>query len=194
MLNELVRNWWVVLLRGLIAILFGVMALLWPGVTLLTLVVLFGAFALLDGVTSVVMAVIGREGSRPWWSMVLTGLAGLAAGIAALTWPGLTLLALLMIIGVWAIVRGVFEIVAAVRLRQEIEHEWLLGLTGALSIIFGVILVTQPAAGGLALIWMIAIYALLAGILLTVLALRLYGLKKRSIGPRPSGGAMPRPA
>lgn len=168
----LARNWWVLLLRGIAAILFGVLAFVWPGVTLAVLVLLWGAFALVDGVLALISAIRGGGAGARWW-LALVGLAGIVAGIATFVYPGLTSLVLLFVIAFWAIVAGVFEIVGAVMLRKEIENEWTLILAGALSVIFGVILLMQPAAGALALIWMIAGYAILFGILNVIFAWRL---------------------
>ena len=169
----LARNWWAVALRGGAAILFGILALIMPGVTLAALVLLFGAYGLLDGVFDIVAAATGRAGGRPWWALVVAGLVSIAAGLVAFFMPGLTALALLYLIAAWAIVRGVLEIVAAVRLRREIENEWWLGLSGALSVVFGVLVAIAPGAGALAMVLWIGAYALIVGIVLVVHAVRL---------------------
>jgi uncharacterized membrane protein HdeD (DUF308 family) len=169
----LARYWWVMALRGLLAVLFGLAAFFWPGITLVALVFLFGAYALVDGVLAIVSAFRGGE----WWPLLLEGVIGIAAGVAAFVWPGITALALLYVIAVWAIVTGVLEVVAAIRLRREIENEWLLGLGGALSILLGVIMVAVPGAGALGLVWAIGAYALLFGAMLIVLGFRLRGMK-----------------
>ena len=170
----LARNWWMLLLRGIAAILFGVLAFAWPGVTLATLVLFWGAFVLVDGVLSLISAIRGGGPGSRWW-LALVGLAGIAAGIITFAYPGLTSLVLLFVIAFWAIVAGVFEIVGAVTLRKEIENEWMLILAGALSVIFGVILLMQPAAGALALVWLIAGYAIAFGILNVIFAFRVRG-------------------
>src|SRR5262249_13320305 len=142
MFGEMTRYWWVLALRGVVAVLFGLLAFVWPGVTLAALVLLFGAYALLDGVAALVHAVAGGAGMR--WPLALEGLVGVLAGIATLVWPGITALALLYLIAVWAIVTGVLEVVSAIRLRQVIDNEWLLGLSGLASVVFGVLLVVWP--------------------------------------------------
>jgi len=166
-------NWWLVALRGLVAILFGVLALVWPGVTLITLIWLFGAFALVNGLLSLILAAKAPKGYPRVGSLILGGLLGILAGLLTFVMPGITALGLLILIALWAIVTGMMELVAAIRLRKIITNEWLLVLTGVLSIAFGVLLILMPAAGALALIWWIGIWALVFGILLMVLAFRM---------------------
>ncbi|HEX3450653.1 MAG TPA: DUF308 domain-containing protein, partial [Isosphaeraceae bacterium] len=153
MLIVLARNWWALALRGLVAVLFGIAAFAMPGITLTALVLLYGAFALVDGVFAVAAALFGRRHGMPWWAMLVEGLFGIAIGILTFAWPGITALALLYLIAAWAVITGVFEIAAAIRLRQEIQGEWLLALSGALSVLFGVVLVLYPGAGALAVVW-----------------------------------------
>jgi uncharacterized membrane protein HdeD (DUF308 family) len=174
----LARYWWAVALRGLLAVLFGLAAFFWPGITLVTLVFLFGAYALVDGVFALVSAF--RADDR--WPLLFEGVVGIAAGVVAFVWPGITALALLYLIAAWAIITGILEIVAAVRLRKVIENEWLLALGGVASIILGVILVVAPGAGALGLVWAIGAYAILFGIALIALGFRLRGLKDRFEG------------
>ena len=143
----LAHSWWTLVLRGVFAILFGIAAFLWPGLTLGALVLLFGAYAFVDGVFAIAAALVGRSGGLPWWAMLVEGLIGVAAGIATVVWPGLTALALLYMIAFWSVATGVFEIVAAIRLRKEIQGEWALVLSGVLSVLFGLILVIFPARG-----------------------------------------------
>ena len=166
-------NWWLVALRGLVAILFGVLALVWPGVTLITLIWLFGAFALVNGLLSLILAAKAPKGYPRVGSLILGGLLGILAGLLTFVMPGITALGLLILIALWAIVTGMMELVAAIRLRKIITNEWLLVLTGVLSIAFGVLLILMPAAGALALIWWVGIWALVFGILLMVLAFRM---------------------
>jgi len=173
MLDVLCRNWGWVALRGAVAVLFGIFAFLWPGVTLAALVIVWGAFALADGVLALVHAVRVRDRGRPFWSLVVVGLLGIAAGIVTFLWPGMTAFVLLMFIAAWAFVMGVFQIVAAIRLRKEIEGEWLLGLSGVLSVLFGVLMFVSPGQGALAVIWVIGAYAVFFGVLLISLAFRL---------------------
>jgi uncharacterized membrane protein HdeD (DUF308 family) len=160
-LHALARNWWLLLLRGLVSILFGVLAFIWPGITLLSLVIIYGAYALADGIFAIIAAFRGEGGPAPRWWLVLVGLMGIAA------------LTLLMLIGAWALVRGIFEIVGAIRLRKEIDNEWMLILSGIISVLFGAYMLLAPGAGALALIWVIGAYAIIAGVLLVALAFKL---------------------
>ena len=176
MLETLSRHWWAVALRGVAAILFGVLALVWPGITVFALVIVFGAYALVDGAFTLAAAFGNRDGgrtrgSRGW--LFARGTAGILTGIIAAVWPGITALALLWVIALWAMVTGVLEIVAAFQLRKEMRREWLLALSGALSVLFGVLLVVWPAAGVLTLIVLIGIAAIAFGITLLMLGLRL---------------------
>jgi uncharacterized membrane protein HdeD (DUF308 family) len=177
MLETLTRYWWAVALRGVAAVLFGLMALVWPGITLFALVILFGAYALVDGVFTLVAALGRRDradapaGSRGL--LIVQGVAGILLGILAFVWPGITALALLYLIAAWAVVTGVLEIVAAVRLRRELRREWLLALSGALSVVFGVLLVIWPAAGVLTLVVLIGVSAIVFGVTLLMLGVRL---------------------
>jgi uncharacterized membrane protein HdeD (DUF308 family) len=178
MLTALTRHWWIFLVRGALAILFGLGAFFWPGITLSALVVLFGAFAFADGFMTLVAAIQGRAAIRHWWLYLLEGLAGIGAGALAFFWPGITAVVLLMFIAAWAVVTGILEIAAAVRLRKEIEGEWALGLSGVLSILFGVILMARPAAGALAVVWLIGAYAVAFGMVMVALSFKLRGLSK----------------
>ena len=173
LLHALAKNWWLLLLRGIAAVIFGVLAFIWPGLTLLVLVILYGAYALVDGVLSLAAAVMGRGGPIPTWWLVVVGLLGIAAGILTFVWPGITALVLILFIGAWALVTGIFEIIGAIRLRKEIDDEWMLILSGVLSVLFGLGVMILPGAGALALIWVIATYAIIFGVLMIALALRL---------------------
>jgi uncharacterized membrane protein HdeD (DUF308 family) len=172
MLHALARNWWLTLLRGVCAVIFGVLAFVWPGITLVTLVLLYGAFALVDGVLSLAAAIMGGAPAPRWW-LALVGLLGIAAGLVALFLPGMTALVLLYVIAFWAIAIGVMEIVGAIRLRKEIHNEWWLVAAGLISVLFGLFLIVQPGAGALALIFTIGIFAVIEGIVLIAFALRL---------------------
>ena len=154
-MEVLARNRWALALRGLFAVLFGLAVFIWPVLTLLALVALFAAYALVDGVFSIVAAIRAAGRRARWWPLLLEGVLGIAAGVVAFLWPNITALALLYVIAAWAIVTGVFEIVAAIRLRREIEGELLLGLAGLASVIFGVLLILFPGAGALAVLWLI---------------------------------------
>ena len=177
--DRLTTTWWLVALRGVAAIAFGLIALFMPGITLLALVLLFGAYAIVDGAFKVVSGARRRaDGSRDGW-MVLAGILGIAAGVVAAVWPGITALVLLFIIASWAIITGVLEIVAAYQLRDQIEGEALLALGGALSIAFGVLAILMPGAGALAVIWLIGAYAVATGIILLIAAYRLNQRQRR---------------
>lgn len=175
MIGVLARNWWALALRGLFAVLFGVLAFALPGLTLAALVILFGAYSLVDGIFALITAVRAAEAHERWWLFVLEGLAGVAAGLITFMWPGITALVLLFLIAWWAIITGVFEIAAAVRLRKEISGEWALALGGVASVIFGLLLLFRPGVGVLAVIWLIGTYAVVFGLLLLMLAFRLRG-------------------
>lgn len=174
------RYWWALVLRGFAAIAFGVLAFTWPGITLQILVLFFGAYALVDGILSVAAAVRGRGHTDNWGLFLLQGILGIGLGI--LTWlaPGATAVAILLYIAAWALVTGVLEIVAAIRLRREIEGEVWLALGGMLSIAFGMLLLAFPLAGALGLIWLIASYAIAFGVCLVALGLRVRRGKTRS--------------
>jgi uncharacterized membrane protein HdeD (DUF308 family) len=170
--DTLVRNWWVVLLRGIAGVIFGVLTFFAPDISLVALVLLFGAYAFADGILAIVSAVRQR-GSDRWWVLLLQGIAGVAAGIVTVLWPGITALALLYVIAAWALVIGGLEIAAAIRLRKVITGEWLLALAGIASVALGLLLVLFPGPGALALVLWIGAYALVSGVLLIVLAFRL---------------------
>ena len=173
MLHALAKSWWVLLLRGIAAIIFGVLAFAWPGLTLVTLVLLYGAFALVDGVLSLVAAVTGGAKAISTWWLIVVGLLGIAAGVVTFLWPGITAVLLVMFIGAWALVHGIFEIIGAIQLRKEIDNERWLILAGALSVVFGLFVLMAPGAGALALIWVIGAYSIVFGIMLVGLSLRL---------------------
>jgi uncharacterized membrane protein HdeD (DUF308 family) len=187
MVRSLSQNWWLVLLRGVLAILFGILAFVWPEITLLTLVVMFGVYAIVDGLVAVWTGLSRTKDSPRWWIFLVEGLISIGAGVIALIWPGLATLVLIYMIASWAVITGVLEIVAAIRLRNEITNEWMLGLGGLISIALGVLLFLQPLAGGLAIIWIIAAYAIIFGVLLVVLGFRLKNWKTPNTGePIPS--------
>lgn len=174
-------NWWLLLLRGIAAIAFGVLALFWPAITLISLTLLWGAYTLVDGVFALWAAISGRGASPamgPRWWMAISGVVSILAGLAAFFWPGMTAFILLIFIGIWAIIIGVLTIWGAIQARKEIEGEWVLGLFGLLSILFGALVLFQPGAGALSLIWTIAGYSMAAGILLIVLAFRVRKFKR----------------
>jgi uncharacterized membrane protein HdeD (DUF308 family) len=176
------RHWWVLLIRGIAAIVFGILAFLNPADALAALVLLWGAYALVDGVFAVIAGIRGRESNRNWWVTVLEGVVGVIAGIAAFLFPALVAGALLYVIAAWAIITGVLEIMTAIQLRKEIEGEIWLGLSGLASIVFGILLVVFPGAGILTLLWLVAAYAIIFGVVMIILAFRLRGLAQQSGG------------
>jgi len=190
-LESLTRNWWVYVLHGVVAVLFGIAAFVWPGLTLFVLVALYGAYAIVEGAISLVGAFRSGGGFR--WSLLLWGLLGIAAGIVAFVWPGITALALVYLIGAWAIIKGVVQIAVAVRVRREIKGEWLLGLVGVLSIAFGVLLAAFPGAGALSLVWLIGAYAIVAGVAMVALGLRLRRMDKITVQTAERAGRQPAP-
>jgi uncharacterized membrane protein HdeD (DUF308 family) len=184
MMNErtlvtgMARYWWAFILRGVLAIGFGVAAFVWPDVTLVVLVFLFAAWVFVDGIFALIGALTGGETATGWnrWLMGILGVVSIAAGLLAFFWPAITAVVLAILISSWAIVTGVFQIVAAIMLRREINNEWLLILAGAASVIFGVLIFLFPLSGLLTIVWLIALYAIVFGILLIGLGWRLRGV------------------
>ncbi|MEJ2024004.1 MAG: HdeD family acid-resistance protein [Deltaproteobacteria bacterium] len=162
MLTLIAQNWWLYVLRGFLALGFGMMALLWPGLTLRVLVTLFGAYVLLEGVLALGSAFKYRTQKSPW-PLLVRGVAGILAAIFAFILPGLAAAALLIFIAVWAILTGILETYAAVHFRRKIKGEWVLGLAGILSVLIGILLIINPGAGALAVVWLIGIYAIILG-------------------------------
>lgn len=176
MKHILVNNWNLLVVRGILAILFGIGTLLVPGVTLVALVIMFGAYALVDGIVTSVTAIKDRKEQSNWWLWLLLGLVSIAAGVVTFVYPGITAISLFYVIVAWAITSGVLEVILAIELRKVIQGEWLLVLDGILSVAFGILLVAQPAAGALAVLWLIGIYAIAFGVTTLVLAFRLRNL------------------
>lgn len=175
--QRLGSKWTWFLFRGIVAILFGIAALAMPGLTLATLTLLWGAYALVEGVVSLVTAFQARDTGLPLWPLILGGIAGIGAGIVTFVWPGLTVLTLLTLIACWAVVMGIFQIIAAIRLRREIQGEWWLVLSGVLSVLFGVAMFARPGAGALAVISLIAGFSIVFGVMLIAVSLRIRKLK-----------------
>jgi uncharacterized membrane protein HdeD (DUF308 family) len=186
-----VRYWWTILAGGVAAVLFGILALIWPHITLLALVLLFGFFAIVEGVAFFASAsTASQHGRSPVWP-IIGGLLGIAAGIVAFVWPGLTALVLLYIIAFWAILTGMIEIIASIVLRDEFSHAWLQTLGGVISVLFGILVLVRPGAGALALVWLIAIYAIVFGIVRIAFA---FQVRSRAEGLLPGGRAGTPPA
>jgi uncharacterized membrane protein HdeD (DUF308 family) len=179
LLGSLADNWWLLLLRGLAAIAFGVLAFVWPGPTLAALTILWGIYALADGIFALWAALAARGGDTGtrWW-LALVGVAGILAGLVAFFYTGTTALVLLMFIAAWAIVIGALQIWGAIELRKDLDDAWLIGLNGVLAIAFGVLLVARPGAGAVAVVWMIGWFAVVFGILHIALAFRLKRFKR----------------
>jgi uncharacterized membrane protein HdeD (DUF308 family) len=174
MLKGLADSWWSFAFRGVISLLFGMAALSYPMKTVFVLIIFFGVYALIDGITALLMGI----GDKKWYVYLLLGLVSIAAGVIAIARPGATALALLFVIGVWALVRGIGEIMAAIQIRKEVEGEWAIALSGVLSVVFGLFVLARPGAGALALVWLIAVYAFASGILKLMLGFKLRRLKK----------------
>lgn len=167
------RVWWTVILRGVAALVFGIVVLAWPGLAFATLLVMFGAFCLADGVLGVWAAISGGSDHR--WLQLLWALVSIGAGLATLLVPGVTALALLFYIGAWAVTSGVLQIASAIQLRREIEGEWLLMLNGLLAVVFGLLLFARPGAGAMAIVTILGVFALASGVALILLGWRARG-------------------
>jgi uncharacterized membrane protein HdeD (DUF308 family) len=173
----LASNWDLFLVRGILAILFGIGILLLPAITVIVLVVMFGAYALVDGIILSVIAIKDRKEHSDWWLLLLTGLVNIAAGVVSFGWPGITAISLFYLIVAWAIATGISEVIFAIRFHKEIEGEWLMVVNGLVSVGFGILLIAQPVAGVLAVLWLIGSYAIAYGVMLLVLAFRLRNLQ-----------------
>jgi len=176
------QNWGWIFLRGVLAIIFGILALRHPLVAGLTLTFLWGWYVLIEGAVALVAAFQIRQAGKPMWPMVLMAVLGITVGVMTFVNPGMTAVALLMLIAGWSVAIGGLKIVTAVRLRKEIEGEWLLGLAGLLSVIFGIAMFAHPGAGALAVVWLISTYAIVFGVLLVI-----FSLKARSLGKTAQG-------
>lgn len=180
------RHWWMLVVRGLFALLFGFAAFMWPHLTLKTLILLFGAYAIVDGVLAIGNAFAELDKSKYWWVKLLAGLAGIIIGVVTFTWPGLTGLALLYLIGWYAILKGIFEITTAILLRRVIEKKWLIILAGIAAIIFGVIMLLDPVTGALAVVWLIGVYAIMYGLFLIFAGFQLHGFTRSNLTHHPA--------
>jgi uncharacterized membrane protein HdeD (DUF308 family) len=186
MLKAFSSRWWVLLLRGICAIAAGIIAIMIPGIALASLVLLFALFAIADGVASIVLGFRGEPDGSYWWTMILLGLVAIVAGVGAFAYPKLTLLMFLSFVAYLAIIRGVFEIVAAIRLRKVLDDEWVLGLAGVLSIVFGVLLLSRPVVGLAVMAILMGSYMLAIGAMEVALALRLRKVHKRLASGSPA--------
>lgn len=178
MLQILTSRWWVLLLRGLAAIVFAVATFVWPEAAVAALVLLFGAYVLIDGVLSVIAGVASSSDSERWWWLLLEGLAGIIVGVLAFVYPGPTLAALVTIVAAWAAVTGIFEIITAIRLRKEIEGELVMLLMGLASILLALLMALYPGVTAAVFVWMVAAYALVFGVLEIILAFRVRRLHR----------------
>jgi uncharacterized membrane protein HdeD (DUF308 family) len=171
------KHWWQILIRGLIALIFGIMVLAWPGLSLLIFAIIFGAFVFVDGIFTLVAAIKYKAGagSRTW--LYIRGIAGIIVGLITFFWPAITALALVILIGAWALVTGVMELVFAFKANQDTALRWMFAISGILSLILGILILAQPLAGMLIVIWIIGAYAVLAGILLIITGFRLRSFK-----------------
>jgi uncharacterized membrane protein HdeD (DUF308 family) len=178
LLGTLAENWWLLLLRGLAAIAFGVIAFFWPGLTLVALTYLWGAYAIADGVIAIGAAFTASGDAGPRWWLGLGGVVSILAGVVAFVYTGMTALVLLMFIAVWAIIIGALQLYAASQLRKVIDNEWWLILSGLLSISFGAVLIAWPGTGALAVVWTIAWFAVFFGCMFIGLAFELKKFKR----------------
>jgi uncharacterized membrane protein HdeD (DUF308 family) len=179
-MRYLADHWWAVLLRGIAAILFGVLAFAWPGLTIALLVLIWGAYALIDGIFALIAGIRAKYGT-----LILLGILGIAAGVVTFFWPGITAITLLWIIAFWAIFAGVMQIAAAIRLRREIRGEWVLILSGLCTVALGALLIMYPGAGAVSIAWLIASFAVAWGVLLCILAFKLKG-RRGSLTAQPA--------
>ena len=181
--NLLSKAWWRLLLRGIAAIAFAILAWTRPGISLAALVLLFSAYVLADGILATWTAVAGRKQYDDWWVLLLGGLIGIAVGVLSMYAPGVTAIVLLFYIAAWSIARGMTEITVAVRLRREIEGEWLLITAGVLSVLFGVFLFAKPGQGAITVLWLIAAFVFISGVIQIALAFKVRKLASRLRAP-----------
>lgn len=185
MLSVLAQNWWAVALRGVVAIVFGILAITLPGVTLAALILLWGVYAVADGVFAIISGVRAARRHERWGVLVVEGIAGIIAGVIAVFLPAAVAFVFVFLFALWAFVTGVIEIIEAIRLRREIQGEWLLALAGVLSVLLGIYVAAFPGLGLLGLIWTMGVYAILFGMALIALSVRLRHLAptRRGVGP-----------
>jgi len=172
--------WWMLLIRGIFLILFGILIATWPGLALYTFVIFFGAFALVHGLMGVIGSIANRAGNEDWWLVLLEGIISIIIGIMTFVWPGLTALVLAYFIAAWAVIMGILRIYGAIKLRKEIDGEWLLIIGGIISLLFGIFVFTRPLEGALAMAWIIGVYAIVFGLLGVLLSFRIKIWQKRA--------------
>jgi uncharacterized membrane protein HdeD (DUF308 family) len=177
------RNWWMVALRGVLALLFGLVALFFPRIALLAFIYVFAAYAIIDGLVAITVAIRERGSLSRWGWVLAEGILSVAAGVVAAVYPGLTALVLLYVVAAWAILTGIAELVTAFSIREQASREWALGAAGVLSIVFGILLFISPRAGILALLWVVGLYAILFGILFLVRAFQLRSWASSATAP-----------
>ena len=175
-ISQLFRNWWHFAVRGVLAIVFGILALIWPDTTKLVLILLFGAFALVDGISATAAGIALASHFKRWWALLFEGLTGIMIGVLTFFWPNVTGLVLLYFIAAWAVITGIFEIVAAIEFRNVISGEWAMIIGGFLSVLLGVLLFAFPSTGAVSIVWLIGMYAIAFGIMELIFAFRLRGL------------------
>ena len=173
MINIIEKRWWVFALRGLIAVALGIIALVNPGIALLTLIIIFGIYSFVDGLFDVIISISNRKDNEKWWALLIAGIASVVIGVISLSNPSITGIALVYLIAVKALINGVLEIAAAIELRHFIEGEWMMVISGILSILFGIVLFASPNQGALAMLWVIGIFAIVIGIWLIIFAFHL---------------------
>lgn len=173
MINIIEKRWWVFALRGLIAVALGIIALVNPGIALLTLIIIFGIYSFVDGLFDVIISISNRKDNEKWWALLIAGIASVVIGVISLTNPSITGIALVYLIAAKALINGVLEIAAAIELRHFIEGEWMMVISGILSILFGIVLFASPNQGALAMLWVIGIFAIVIGIWLIIFAFHL---------------------
>ncbi len=176
MFTQLFRNWWHFAVRGVLAILFGILALAWPKSAIAALVLMFGAFVLMDGIVALVSGIQLRKYFKYWWALLLEGLTGIVIAVMTFIWPNIAALVLLYFIATWAILTGIFEIVAAIEFRNVIPGEWATFLSGLLSVVLGIMVFVYPSAIAVGLMWAVALYAIAFGTMELIFAFRLNGL------------------
>jgi uncharacterized membrane protein HdeD (DUF308 family) len=179
-------RWWALVIRGLAAVAFGILTFFKPSISLLSLVILWGAYALVDGVFAIVHSIRGARIVQGWGWLLAGGIVSIGAGVVAFLWPGITALAFLVVISAWALLTGIAEIVTAIRLRRHLRGEWMLAASGILSIAFGVLLAANPGPGALAVTWLIGLYAILFGALLVALGFQLQNWSALAEHPAPT--------